>query len=337
MKFPGAVLLNKGDDAKPDWLSATATATVRSGVNTATSPFNNIGTVRYANTLTSVSAAGAAPSSFTYSLPLTSGASAVTTSASTLTVNGGGIASAGSWYWTPDTPTELVKSVWRGRPKAEAHVANPRTLDTADVAQGPTTPLSANAEASSAEPPSQSVASQSQKRVRRFRAQRAAVTTKRMTNLAVLIAGERGPALGDEWCSHLAGESGRGLASSRQARDAARGFLIAALRTRLQDAADLAWRPVDAVLASRELSNLIVMLATLIVAEISIHGAGRYGLVSNLANIAVTWPATYGLIRLGRWWRSVKPPEHKPRCSKELAPLALTRSRVTTQSPPPSD
>jgi hypothetical protein len=109
--------------------------------------------------------------------------------------------------------------------------------------------------------------------------------------------------------------------------------VCAAIRYRLQDAADLLWRPVDAVLASRELSNLIVMLATLIVAVISIHGAGLYGLVSNLSNVAVVWGAAYGTIRLSRWWRDVKPPEHKPRRSKELARPALTRSRVTILSP----
>lgn len=307
MKFPGAVLLSgSGDEADfRYWPVTMANGCTVVG----TSAFTYSGTSAVANTGTSTfgSTAGAAPTTLAYTLSPTFGT--VTTST--------------SWYQTPDRPRELVRSVWRGPSKARTLLAELMTSDTKDVAQEPMTSDVANTEAASPEPVPSTVASQPQERIRKFRARRAAVTTKRLTGLAVIIAGERGPAWDDEWWSHLAGESGRGLASSRQARDAARGFLIAALRTRLQDASDLAWRPVDAVLASRELSNLIVMLTTLIVAEISIHGAGLYGLVSNLANIAVAWPAAYGLIRLGRWWRGVKPPEHKPRRSKELAPLGV--------------
>lgn len=149
------------------------------------------------------------------------------------------------------------------------------------------------------------------------------VPPHRLLSIAVFLAGhKRADAIREEWRDHLSGTTGQGFPVERQAREAA-GFVCAAVRYRLQDAADLAWRPVDAALASRELSNLIVMVTTLSVAVISIHGAGVYGLVSNLSNVAVAWVATYGLIRVGRWWRDVRPPERKPRRSKEL--VARTR------------
>ncbi len=81
----------------------------------------------------------------------------------------------------------------------------------------------------------------------------------------------------------------------------------------------MAWRPVDAMLASRDLSNLVAMLATIIVSVIFVHGAGVYGLVSNLVNVAIAWTATRWIIRTGRLRRGVKLPEHKPRHTKELA------------------
>ena len=65
-----------------------------------------------------------------------------------------------------------------------------------------------------------------------------------------------------EWCAHLAGETGAGLPEGRQVREAA-GFVLAAMRCRFQDLADLLWQPVDALLASRELSSLVVLLPTL--------------------------------------------------------------------------
>ena len=127
----------------------------------------------------------------------------------------------------------------------------------------------------------------------------------------MLIAGRQRAEVGCEWASHLAEVS-----DGRQVREAA-GFVHAAISYRLQDLVDLLWIPADVVLASRELSTLAVLLATLTAAVISIHGGGLYGLVNNLANIAVVWAGSYGLIRVGRWWRGVKPPKHKPRRENE--------------------
>jgi hypothetical protein len=144
----------------------------------------------------------------------------------------------------------------------------------------------------------------------------ARVSPQRLTGLAVLIAGRKRAGLSSEWRSHLSGETGWGLPRDQQVREAA-GFVRAAVRYRLQDAADRAWWPVDVVLASRELSNLIVMLATLVVAVISIHGAGLYGLVSNLANVAVVPAFALALIHGGRRYRQVKPPKRQPRRGRQ--------------------
>jgi hypothetical protein len=85
------------------------------------------------------------------------------------------------------------------------------------------------------------------------------------------------------------------------------------LRYHLRDAADLVWSPVDAVLASRSLSNLIVLTVTFGVAALCVRDGGLDGLIINLSGLAVIWGAAYGLIRLGRWWRGVHPLEHVPR------------------------
>lgn len=88
------------------------------------------------------------------------------------------------------------------------------------------------------------------------------------------------------------------------------------LRRRIRYAAELVWSPVDAVLAARGLSNLIVVTVTLGVAVLTFAGGGLDGLIINLPSVAVIWAAAYGLIRLGRWWREVYPPAHVPRSER---------------------
>jgi hypothetical protein len=74
----------------------------------------------------------------------------------------------------------------------------------------------------------------------------------------------------------------------------------------------LAWSPVDAVLATRNLSNLVVVGATLTVAILCMCNGGLTSLIMNLPALAVVWGAAYGLIRLGRRWRDVGPPGYEP-------------------------
>jgi hypothetical protein len=78
--------------------------------------------------------------------------------------------------------------------------------------------------------------------------------------------------------------------------------------------AEVTWAPVDAVLAARDLSNLVVMAATLAVAVLCVCNGGLTSLIMNIPALAVVWGATYGLVRLGRWWRGVGPPNHEPPC-----------------------
>jgi hypothetical protein len=107
----------------------------------------------------------------------------------------------------------------------------------------------------------------------------------------------------------LPGTSVRWVAATRPSlRTAPDGLL----RRHLRHGVELAWSPVDAVLAARDLSNLVVMAATLAVAIPCARDGSLIAVIMNLPSLAVVWGAVYGLIRLGRWWRGVRPPEHEP-------------------------
>jgi hypothetical protein len=91
--------------------------------------------------------------------------------------------------------------------------------------------------------------------------------------------------------------------------DARPGFVLAAMRYRAQDAADLAWRSADAVLRSPTKSNLFVWLPVLGIVLAVAHHDGWCGLVANAQNLIETWAGLYAAVRAGRWYRKVKPPE----------------------------
>jgi hypothetical protein len=122
---------------------------------------------------------------------------------------------------------------------------------------------------------------------------------------------KRRPGLLDEWRSHLAGRPGHKLTNWEKTRDAA-GFILSALKMRLRDLADLAWVPADRVLSSRTLSNLVVLVPTVAEAATILIHAGAMGIMESMEDLAATIGMMYGLIRLGRWWRDVKPPDPKP-------------------------
>lgn len=149
-------------------------------------------------------------------------------------------------------------------------------------------------------------------RARRVPVRRRAVSPRQLTDAAAFLAGRRHERLRDEWLTHLAGEFGRGLPRKDQFR-AARGFLWAAVRLRLQDAAALAWRPVDAVLRSRTLSNLFVCGPVIVVLVAIVRHEGRFGLVADDQDPVALGAFLYVVIKTGRWWRGVKPPEPKAR------------------------
>jgi|SRR5450756_1198238 len=89
----------------------------------------------------------------------------------------------------------------------------------------------------------------------------------------------------------------------------------------------LAWAPVDAVLSNRGLSNLIVLTAMLLAAELCVSHAGLYGLIVNVPGLAVIWAAAHGAIRTGRDRRrlSHRAPDSPSR--RGAADPALRRTR----------
>ncbi len=88
---------------------------------------------------------------------------------------------------------------------------------------------------------------------------------------------------------------------------------MAAVRYRLQDAASLAWRPADAMLCSRTLSNLFAWGPVIVMLFAIVHHDGRFGLVADIQDPVALGVFLYGVIRTGRWWRGIKPPEPKAR------------------------
>jgi hypothetical protein len=138
----------------------------------------------------------------------------------------------------------------------------------------------------------------------------------RITDLAAFLAGRKRPALREEWHAHLTRGTGCGL-SARRKLVAALGFVMAAICCRLQDAAELAWIPIDAILKSRLLSNVIVWAPTMAATAVLFRHDGIDGTVGSAESIAAIGGMLYTLIRVGRWWRGIRPREPKIRRTKE--------------------
>jgi hypothetical protein len=153
-------------------------------------------------------------------------------------------------------------------------------------------------------------------RHRRRLAPRSVISPRSLTQVAEVLAGQKRSMVGVEWRGHLLGERAGGLSQREQIR-AARGFVVAAVRYRLQDTADLAWRPADAVLKSRTLSNVFVWGPVIVMLLAILRHDGRFGLVANVQDPVALGVFLYGVIRTGRWWRGVKPPEPKARRAKQ--------------------
>jgi hypothetical protein len=137
-----------------------------------------------------------------------------------------------------------------------------------------------------------------------------------ITHLAALVAGPRHPGLDEEWLTFLAGKSGHDAPSWRKVGLAVT-FVGAAIRLRLRDLADATWIPVDAVLKSRKLSNLVVFGPTTAAAIFIFRQAGFAEVLRSAESISAIGGTLYGLVRTGRWWRGVKPPEPRARRARE--------------------
>ena len=133
-----------------------------------------------------------------------------------------------------------------------------------------------------------------------------------LTDLAALIAGRKRPALRAEWRALLAGESGHEPAAWPEFRKAV-GFVRAAVRCRVADAAEAVWDPLDAVLRSRKLSNLLVFGLPAMAAMLILRHEGALGVLTSAESIIAIGGALYALVRLGRWWRDIEPPKPKAR------------------------
>jgi hypothetical protein len=140
----------------------------------------------------------------------------------------------------------------------------------------------------------------------------ARMSPQRLTGIAVFIAGRERADLGEEWRAHLREQTGRGLPADQQAVEAV-GFVRAAVLCRAEDVEDWLGESVDAVLSSRWMSSLFVLLAMVSIAVVFIRQGGLYGLADNIGGVAVEFATALGVIHVGRKVRDVKPPEHKPR------------------------
>jgi hypothetical protein len=137
-----------------------------------------------------------------------------------------------------------------------------------------------------------------------------------LTSFAALLAGRRRLALRQEWIAHLAGESGHDPATWQKVKQAF-GFLVSAIRYRCADTAEAAWTPVDVILKSRTLSNLFVLVPTSAAGCLVLRHEGALGIVTSAESIVAIAAALYGLVRTGRWWRNVNPPEPQAQRAKK--------------------
>lgn len=128
-----------------------------------------------------------------------------------------------------------------------------------------------------------------------------------LTSLAALLAGRAGPALYDEWNAHLAGESGHDPLGWPKVKAAA-GFAVAGIKCRCSDWADTAWKPAEVVLRSRTLSNLLVMVPTIVVAVVVLTHKGTVTAMIAFGSIFGVGTALAKLVAAGREYRGVKPP-----------------------------
>ena len=150
---------------------------------------------------------------------------------------------------------------------------------------------------------------------------RAELAIRLLTLLAGALAGQEHSHLPEAWAADLRGnpEADEPPSLGKRLRLSA-GFVVAALRCRLDDAAELVWRPVDALLSSWHGSNLAVILPVTIAVGLVLPREGFYGLITNAENLAVIAGAPYAAIKGLRKYRQIdkpKRPEEKAAAEKD--------------------
>ena len=86
------------------------------------------------------------------------------------------------------------------------------------------------------------------------------------------------------------------------------GFIVAALWCRLDDATALAWRPVDALLASWQGSRLAMAVPVTVAVGLVLAREGFFALISSADNLGVIAAAPYAAIKCLRKYRQISTP-----------------------------
>jgi hypothetical protein len=142
------------------------------------------------------------------------------------------------------------------------------------------------------------------------RARRTEFAIRGLTLLAGILAGRKYAHLPQAWAADLCGNPEAGeLPPLGQRLRLSAGFAAAALRCRLDDAADLAWKPVDALVSSWNGSNLAVLMPVTIAVGLILPREGFYGLIANAENLGVIAVAPYGAIKGIRKYRQIDTPK----------------------------
>lgn len=130
-----------------------------------------------------------------------------------------------------------------------------------------------------------------------------------LARLAGVVAGHRRAHLPEAWAADdYDPETCELLPASRRLRLAA-GDVVAALRCRLDDAAMLAWRPVDALLGSWHGSRAAMMMPLSVAVGLVLRHERFYGLIANAENLGAIAAASWAAIKALRKYRRIDTPK----------------------------
>ena len=128
--------------------------------------------------------------------------------------------------------------------------------------------------------------------------------------LAGWLVGSKRAYLQDAWAADLHGDPDRGKPSSGRRLRLATGFVVAAIRVRLKDLAELAWQPVDALLASWRGSQIVILVPVVTTAAVAVVcSSGLYGVVVNADNLTCIATASYLAIKGLRRYPNISSPK----------------------------